>query len=60
MHGCGISVTVISAKLYLFSLKLQLYKKDGPEMVKIQCKMIGDDGGMWRGIEMNEIVCSDD
>lgn len=29
-------------------------------MVKKQCKMSGDDGRMWRGIEMNEIVCSDD
>ena len=29
-------------------------------MVKIQCKMIRDDGRMWQGIEMNEIACSDD
>ena len=29
-------------------------------MVKIQCKIIGDDGRMWQGIEMNEIVCGDD
>ena len=47
MHGNGISVTVISAKLYLFSLTLQLYNKKWSEMIKIQCKMIGDDSRMW-------------
>ena len=46
MHGCGISVTVISAKLYLFSLHYNYTTKNGPEMIKIQCKMIGDDGRM--------------
>ena len=56
MHGCGISVTVIGAKSYLFSLTLQIIQKNGSEIVKIKCKMIGDDGRMWRGFEMNDIV----
>ena len=39
---------------------IQKGKNNGIEIVKIKCKMIRDDGRMQWGLEMNEIVCSDD
>ena len=47
LHGCGISVTVIGATLYLLTFNITIIyiiKKNGIEIVKIKCKMIGDEG----------------
>ena len=39
---------------------IQEGKLNGTEIVKIKCKMVGDEGGMRRGLEMNDIECGDD